>query len=648
MPTSEKRTKILKMALCLLMALTAVFLLANFALAAAADLGINYAEGTGLASGDPRIIATKIIRVALGFLGIIAVGLIIYAGFVWMMSGGNEERIERAKNILKNAVIGLIIVLSAFAIASFVLNKLIEASGGGSGGRSSDGRSDGGFGARSGQPVDYTFPADNQRNVPRNLKRISAFLNEPAAAGSFTDPSPNTEFRTTVADVQVFTVEPTLIPKGINKNRVAIFPAASLLGRWLKNFNVSKVQAASSDPPPVEFSTEVTTDGKTLVFNLKPEERLLGSPNQIVWYTVTLKKGIKKSDGVTNLFSALSGQGGDVGYRWRFAVGTEIDNTPPKIQSVIPRPGSTEPKNVVVQINFSEAIDPTSASGKLEIEPSQCTDEFCYTGRALKIGGFNNIAVRQGGDGDYIAGNLYISNQYRTVEFLTIDECGRNSCGNAVYCLPGEEQIEVYIKAATLALEANEPGSAQAKFQNGYDGVVDMAGNSLDGNGNGAAQGPVSACDLAGLGRQTPICSDTGDNAFWTFNTSSAIDITPPEITSVTPTPGEPRASLTTAPQAVFNKHLMSYSLNTTSVELKDNPVYYWIYSANSPPTASQKTTTVYVGHNQFERQTAYSIQFNSGVKDIYQNCYYPCSGLTVEGGPSCCNGAPSSGTSCW
>lgn len=71
-----------------------------------------------------------VINVVLGFLGIIAVGLILYAGFLWMTSQGNADKIQRAKMLMVSAVIGLAIVLSAFVIARFIITSLGEATGG--------------------------------------------------------------------------------------------------------------------------------------------------------------------------------------------------------------------------------------------------------------------------------------------------------------------------------------------------------------------------------------------------------------------------------------------------------------------------------------------------------------------------------------
>jgi len=82
---------------------------------------------TGLGNRDPREIAAAVIRVMLGFLGIIAVLIILYAGFLWMTAAGNEDKISQAKGMMSAGVIGLVIILAAFGIATFVMNALVTA-----------------------------------------------------------------------------------------------------------------------------------------------------------------------------------------------------------------------------------------------------------------------------------------------------------------------------------------------------------------------------------------------------------------------------------------------------------------------------------------------------------------------------------------
>ncbi|MBU1145991.1 pilin, partial [Patescibacteria group bacterium] len=70
-----------------------------------------------------------IIKTGLSILGIVAAILIIYAGYLWMTGRGKEERINKAKETLEAAIIGLIIIMAAYAITYFVVDKLLTASG---------------------------------------------------------------------------------------------------------------------------------------------------------------------------------------------------------------------------------------------------------------------------------------------------------------------------------------------------------------------------------------------------------------------------------------------------------------------------------------------------------------------------------------
>lgn len=106
-------------------------LLGGFALPVlAVDLGLEYAENVGLpqaADEDIRDSAVSILQYLLTFLGIIAVVIILYGGFMWMTAAGNDDRVSKAKSIIKAGVIGLIIVLAAFAIVTFVINFATNA-----------------------------------------------------------------------------------------------------------------------------------------------------------------------------------------------------------------------------------------------------------------------------------------------------------------------------------------------------------------------------------------------------------------------------------------------------------------------------------------------------------------------------------------
>ncbi len=70
----------------------------------------------------------NIIKVFINTLGLILVMLIVYAGYMYLTAAGDDEKVKKAKKLLGQAVIGLIIVLSAYAIALFVLGSLSEIS----------------------------------------------------------------------------------------------------------------------------------------------------------------------------------------------------------------------------------------------------------------------------------------------------------------------------------------------------------------------------------------------------------------------------------------------------------------------------------------------------------------------------------------
>ncbi|MFH1047918.1 MAG: pilin [Patescibacteria group bacterium] len=94
------------------------------------DLGINYAQAIGLGSEDVRTTVGRVIRAFMGLLGIVAVLLILYGGFKWMTAGGNEDQVGEAKKIIISGVIGLIIIMSAYAIATFVVNAIVNGTTG--------------------------------------------------------------------------------------------------------------------------------------------------------------------------------------------------------------------------------------------------------------------------------------------------------------------------------------------------------------------------------------------------------------------------------------------------------------------------------------------------------------------------------------
>jgi lysylphosphatidylglycerol synthetase-like protein (DUF2156 family) len=89
--------------------------------------------GYGSGTNEDTLLNTiaGIIKTVLSLLGFIFVILVIYAGITWMTAAGNDKQIATARNILTRAVIGLIIVVLAYAITYFIFTNLPGGDGAG-------------------------------------------------------------------------------------------------------------------------------------------------------------------------------------------------------------------------------------------------------------------------------------------------------------------------------------------------------------------------------------------------------------------------------------------------------------------------------------------------------------------------------------
>ena len=67
---------------------------------------------------------------SIGAILVIVLVIIIYGGFLWMTAGGNDEKVGEAKKWIFGGIIGLVFILSAYAIASFVISNLVNATTG--------------------------------------------------------------------------------------------------------------------------------------------------------------------------------------------------------------------------------------------------------------------------------------------------------------------------------------------------------------------------------------------------------------------------------------------------------------------------------------------------------------------------------------
>lgn len=581
------------------------------------SLGANeqFRQATGLSGTDIRVIIAKIIRAVLGLVGIIMIGFIVYAGYLWMTSEGEEEKITTAKNMLKNLMIGLAIILMSVAIVQFVIQKLLGAGGSGAGGGAESAAGSQVYfegHAQLGMIVESHYPERNAQDIPRNTMIAITFKEK------------------IKPETLINGMDAQKLSGALNDTNVKIFRVFQADGKILN----TEADALKND----QVSAGMSIDHKTFVF--KPSE-YLGDPNKNVEYKVVLGKGIKIDDGTKG---GKDPQG--LPYDWHFTVSTKVDILPPRVVGVLPYPMKNakdkQPRNIILQINFNEPVNPLSASGKPE------------------KGVFENMTVVSAA-GNVINGEFKISNGYRTVEFVPSLQCGENSCGIPVYCLLAEDELFVTARAAELAA----PNLPTAKLP--ANGVIDMAANSLDGGGefkydavkkdfvfpqsNGKAEGP-------------PV-----DNFEWKFNTSNQKDVIPPKLTNITPKIGGEDIAQDAPLEAIFNKVISPYTFANISIKASKADRYVW-FSKNSMNYDAQGVdlsalapdgnplsiepadhTKLVIKHGKFwhdspppapQLNVAYYPFIPSTVTDIYQNCFYPAVGPQCtgdSGAPSCFDG---------
>jgi len=115
-----------------LFSLAGLSVLLSMPLAAlAVEANLSQLGDTGLPDAVPLVqIIGAIIGTILAILGVLLVILILYAGFLWMTSQGDKDKLKKAKDIIIQSIIGLLIIFAAYAITNFVFSALTNVSEG--------------------------------------------------------------------------------------------------------------------------------------------------------------------------------------------------------------------------------------------------------------------------------------------------------------------------------------------------------------------------------------------------------------------------------------------------------------------------------------------------------------------------------------
>lgn len=201
--------------------------------------------------------------------------------------------------------------------------------------------------------IESHYPPRGGTGIPRNTKIIVTFK-EAMSLESIINNYNDNDTPTNLADDAV-----TKNDNGTTVVTVDLPDPTADDWMELKSENVKIYKSIGGETAALvsnQVKVTFTTDLKTFVFD--PID-LLGSPSENIWYTTALKPGIKKADGSAAFTGAFSD-----GYLWDFEVSTFVDTTPPQVESVVPREGSTNPRNILIQVNFDEAMDPTTVSGE--------------------------------------------------------------------------------------------------------------------------------------------------------------------------------------------------------------------------------------------------------------------------------------------
>jgi len=534
------------------------------------------------------VIIARIIRIILSVLGIVTVCLIIYGGYLYLTAHGDTKRTALANQIFKNSAIGLVIILSSYSIASFILSKLLEATTTSSITSSQGAYTNEPLSSALGSGILEThYPARNALDIPRNTNIIVTFK----------VPIDPTSFIEGYSEDQ---------PEGNGLNTKSVFIYETLKG---------KESALSSE----EVAVIIDETGTTVVFDPLP---LLGNSQTDTNYTVLLTSQIQTADGE----SAFTGSQAD-GYAWTFEVSTEVDLTPPQITSVIPKPSSSPyDRNIIIQVNFNEAIDPISSTGTYDLSNGKT---------------FTHLEIVQGDEN--ITGTFSISNNYKTIEFITKDACGKDPCGETIYCLPSLANIQAFVHAAQVGADVPQA----ILYGNGYNGVVDVAGNSLDGNGDGKAQGKADD-EIQG-----------NDDYTWSFSTSNTINLTVPKIIQISPTLFEGDVDLDKQVELMFSTQMRSSTLNSENIKLvPDHDQSLWYNISQELLSDEDQTnfwTNASISHALFWESTDEMLYYyypviTQAVESAYQICLYPSNGPVQSEAmpcgdstaPYCCNGKSS------
>ncbi len=349
-----------------------VLALEGFPIAAGAVSFFDPATSLGLTSADLVTTVINIINWALGLLAIIAVALIIYGGYYWLTAAGNEERITKAKKIILNTVIGLVIILLAWAIVNFIIQTTSNVSNGDGGSTCVDGEQTACADCINGEWQENLNKSTCQ--LPQDVFEIRSITTSCSDNATYNEnvflcSAVNVNFNQNVKTDNLRTLVETTDAIALKVEQCGD-ANCSTTSQPSPLFNDPAPTIAYSGSAPTGTKAEFVALGKSVSFvhahQLFPQD---------TYFKLTIPVSIKGISGKT--ISACKGANGvpvpgcelndsNTAYEWIFRVGTETDTTPPKPVSSYPQFNQTKPdypdRNVnrvpIITLTMDEPIAP--------------------------------------------------------------------------------------------------------------------------------------------------------------------------------------------------------------------------------------------------------------------------------------------------
>ncbi len=294
---------------------------------------VGYGEAT-----LPQAIG-RIVRIGLSLLGLLAVIIMIIGGFMWMTSGGAVEKIKKAKGIMINGLIGLLIIVFAYALVSFVIGQL--------GGISSNGETSGG--CEPGLCCATGWRCSSERRceiVDSNCSLPSDAFKIKKIVTAHDGLEQNYH-----QQVHLCSIIKPIFNNTLDKERINDLSSQGELRIELEEDKINGLWQAR---------------GNNLIF--RPEENWQENTKYQSYFPKTIINTRSK------MLQACLAAGGcsetSLYFIWNFTTGETLDDVPPEITSTYPIFDSENPdypdqnvsRNPVIEVSFSEAIDITTVA----------------------------------------------------------------------------------------------------------------------------------------------------------------------------------------------------------------------------------------------------------------------------------------------